>query len=101
MNQRTSKAGSSSSCQCSTTLYGTKKIQKYVKKIQEKLGNTLKDFLAVIGLFLDLVQKRSGTALVVADPMDLGIELQRRCWETSKELVTHSFDAPASLTGDN
>ena len=76
-------------------------MKKYVKKIQEKLENTLKDFLEVIGLFLDLVQKRSGTTPVVADPMDLGIELQRRCWKTSKELVTQSFDAPASLKGDN
>ena len=31
----------------------------------------------------------------------LGIELQRRCWKTSKELVTQSFVAPASLKGDN
>ena len=36
-------------------------MKKYVRKIQEKLENTLKDFLAVIGLSLDLVQKRSGT----------------------------------------
>ena len=76
-------------------------MKKYVKKIQQELENMLKDFLAVIGLFLDLVQKRSGTAPVVANPMDLGIELQRRCWKTSKELVTQSFDAPASLKGSN
>ena len=56
-------------------------MKKYAKKFQEQLENTLKDFLAVIGLFLDVVQKRSGTAPAVADPMDLGIELQRRCWE--------------------
>ena len=74
-------------------------MKQYVKKIQEKLENTLKDFLAVIGLSLDLVQKRSGTAPVVADPIDLGIELHRRCWKTSKELVTQSFVAPASLKG--
>ena len=76
-------------------------MKMYVKKIQEKLENTLEDFLAVIGLFFDLVQKRSGTVLVVADPLDLGIELQRRCWKTSEELVTQSFDAPVSLKGDN
>ena len=76
-------------------------MKKYVKKSQEKLENTLKDFLAVIGLFLDLVQKTSGTAPVVADPMNLGIELQRRCWKTSKKLITQSFDAPAPLRGDS
>ena len=74
-------------------------MKKHVKKIQEKLVNTLKDFLAVIGFFLDLVQKRSGTAPVVADAMDLGIELQRRCWETSKELVIQSFDAQLKSKG--
>ena len=44
-------------------IWEKKENEKNVKKIQEKLENTLKDFLAVIGLFLDLVQKRSGTAL--------------------------------------
>ena len=38
-----------------------KEMKNYVKIIQKELMNTLEDFLAVIGLSLDLVQKRSGT----------------------------------------
>ena len=85
--QRTSKAGWSS-CQCSTTLYGMRKEMKnYVKIIQNELKNTLEDFIAVIGLPLDLVQKRSGTPHI-ANQTDLGTRQQRRWCKISKDLVT-------------
>ena len=50
----------------------------YVQIIQEELKNTLDNFLAVIGLSLDLVQKRSGTPLTVANQTDVGIGLRRK-----------------------
>ena len=46
--------------------------------IQKELKISLEDFLAVIGLSLDLVQKRSGTEFTIANQMDLGTELQRK-----------------------
>ena len=47
----------------------------------------LKDPLAVIGLSLGLDLKRSGTELTIANQMDLGTELQRKCCSTSQDRV--------------
>ena len=47
----------------------------------------LKDPLAVIGLSLGLDLKRSGTELAIANQMDLGTELQRKCCSTSQDRV--------------
>ena len=75
--QRISKTGLSS-CQCSTTLCNMlKEMKNYVEKIQKELNITLDDFLAVIGLSLDLVQK-SGTPHTIANPRDVGIGLRRK-----------------------
>ena len=68
-------------------------MKKYVKTIQEKLENTLKDFLAVIGLFLDLVQQRSGTAHTIAN-QDVGIGLWRKSCKIYKDLVTQYSVVP-------
>ena len=82
-NQRISQAGSFS-CQCLTTLYGMqKKMMNCVKTIQRQLKSMLVDSLAVIGLSRGLDLKRSGTELTIANQMDLGIELQRKCCSTS------------------
>ena len=45
-----------------------------------------KDFLAVIGLSWSLDLKRSGTELAIANQMDLGIGLQRKCCRISQDL---------------
>ena len=45
---------------------------------KKKSTNTLEDFLVVIGLFLDLVQKRSGTPHTIANQTDVGIGLRRK-----------------------
>ena len=44
-----------------------------------------KDSLAVVGLFWGLDLKRSGTELTIANKMDLGIELRRKCCRVSKD----------------
>ena len=99
--QRTSKAGSSS-CQCSTTLYGMRKEMKnYVKIIQKEFKNTLEDFLAVIGLSLDLVQKRSDTPHTIANQTDVGIGLRRKWSKISKDLVTQYSVVLVSKGEDN
>ena len=51
------------------------------------MKNTLEDFLAVIGLYLDLDQKRSGTPHTIANQTDVGIGLQRKCCTTSQDPV--------------
>ena len=45
---------------------------------EKELKNSLEDFLALIGLSMDLVQKRSGTPLTVANQTDVGIGLRRK-----------------------
>ena len=59
-----------------------------VKIIEKELKNTLEDFFAVIGLSLDLVQKRSGTPHTIANQTDVGIGLRRKQCQISKDLVT-------------
>ena len=44
----------------------------------KRIGEYAQRFLAVIGLSLDLVQKRSGTAHTMADKTDVGIRLWRK-----------------------
>ena len=66
----------SSSCQCSTTLYGEKKeVKKHWKVVITKLWIMLADFLAVIGHYSDLDLKRSGTELTLTNLMVFGIPL--------------------------
>ena len=55
-----------------------KEMKNYVKIIQNELKSTFEDFLAVIGLSLDLVQKKSGTPHTIANQTDAGIGLRRK-----------------------
>ena len=91
VNQRASQAGSSS-CQYLTTLYGMQQeMMNCLWIIQRQLKSMLKDSLAVIGLSWGLELKRSGTELTIANQMDLGTELQRKCCSTSKDpVILHS-----------
>ena len=73
-----------------------KEMKKNVKIIQKLLKNTLEDFLAVIGLSLGLVQKRSGTPHTNANQTDLGIG---RC-KNSKDLVTQYSVVPVPWRED-
>ena len=76
--QRTSQAGSSS-CQCSTTLYGMRKEMKNCVEINSKrVEGYARIFLAVIGLSLGLVQQRSGTPHTIANPTGHGIGLRTK-----------------------
>ena len=95
VDQRTSQAGSSS-CQCFfSTLCG---------RCKRKWWNTWKQFrqffsmlvesLAVIGLSLVLDLKRSGTEVTIANQMDLGTELQRKCCWTSQDPVIRNSVVP-------
>ena len=76
-------------------------MKKYAKKIQEKLVNTLEDFLAVIGLSLDLVQKRSGAPHTIANQTDVGIGLRRKYCKISKDLVAQYSIVPVPWREDN
>ena len=61
MNKRNSQAGSSS-CQCSTTLYGEQtEKNRNVLRIQIKFRSTLAGFFVVVFHSWDLDQKRNGT----------------------------------------
>ena len=53
-------------------------MMNYAYIIQKELKNTLEDFLAVIGLSLNLVQQRSGTPHTIANQTDVGIGLRRK-----------------------
>ena len=64
---------------------------------QKELKNTLKDFLAVIGLSLDLVQKRSGTA----NQTDVAIVLRRKECKKSTDLVIQYSVAPVPWKEEN
>ena len=67
----------SSSCRCTTTLNGERKETKEdLNTIHRQLRIMLADFLAVIFRGA-LDQKTTGTELTMADPTDLGTELQR------------------------
>ena len=56
-----------------------KEMLNYVSIIQRQFKSMQKDFLSIIGLSQGLDLKRSGTELTIANQMDLGIELQRKC----------------------
>ena len=45
-----------------------KKMKKYVKKMQEKVKNTIKDLFAVIGLSWDLVSEKKWYATYICKP---------------------------------
>ena len=53
-------------------VWDAKGNEELCEKNQKELKNTLEDFLAVIGLSLDLVQKRSGTPHAMANQTDVG-----------------------------
>ena len=53
-----------------------------------------KHFLTVIGLSQGVDLKRSGTELTIANQMDLGIELQRKCCITSQDPVIRYSNVP-------
>ena len=74
--QSSSKAGSSS-CQCSTTLYGEKK-KMWRNVILTQLRIMLADFLAVMDHSWDLDHKRNGTELVLISLMEFGTQLLKK-----------------------
>ena len=66
----------SSSCQCTTTLYGEKKeTQKSMFIILLQLRSTHADYLVVVGLSWDLDQKRNGTEITVINQTETGTKL--------------------------
>ena len=66
----------SSSCQCSTTLYG-EKMQRHNEAMLTKLRIVmLAGSLAVVGHSWDLDQKRNGTRPVQINQTEIGTELQ-------------------------
>ena len=71
------------------------------KKIQRQFKSMQKDPLAVIGLSWGLDLKRSGTELTIANQMDLGTELQRKCCSTSQDPVTRYSVAPVPWREEN
>ena len=60
-----------------------------------------KDFLTVIGLSLGLDLKSSGTELTIANQMDLGIELRRKCCRISNDLAIRHSVVPVLWREDN
>ena len=54
-------------------------MKNYVNIFEKELKHTLEDFLAVIGLSRGLDQKRSGTDLMMAYQVDLGVARRRNC----------------------
>ena len=61
------------------------------------LNSMLVDSLAVIGLSQGLDLTRSGTELTIANKMDLGIELQRKCCRTSQKPIMPVFRGTSLL----
>ena len=79
MNQRTSQAGSSL-CPCLTTLYGMQKeMIEHVKNKAKIIKQYAQRFPRGHWSFLG-PGKRSGTELTITNQMDLGTELQRKCF---------------------
>ena len=78
-----------------------KEMMKLVKTIQRQLKSMLKDSLAVIGHSWDLDLKRSGTELTIANQMDLGTELQRKCCRTSQGPVIRCSGVPVPWREEN
>ena len=64
-----------------------REMMNYVKITQSQLKSMLRDSLAVVGLSQGLDLKRSGAELTIANQMDLGIELRRKCCSTSQDPV--------------
>ena len=62
-------------------------MNNYAKIIRNVLQNTLDNFLAVIGLFLGLDPRKSGTELTMAYQVDIGRKQWRKCCRTSRNLV--------------
>ena len=70
----------SSSCQCTTTLYGEKKeTKKYVLRIPWLWLEVQEDSRTVIGRFLALDQKRSGTEHIRTNRMESGMMSLNTC----------------------
>ena len=63
--------------------------------------NYARRFLSVIGLSWSLDLKRSGTELTIANHMDLGTELQRKCCSTSQDLVILHSVIPVPCREEN
>ena len=92
MNQRTSQAGSSS-CQCSTTLYGMQKeVTNYVKINQRQFKEYAERFPRGHWSFLGPGSEKKWYGTYDGNQMDLGIELRRKCCRISKFPVIRYSD---------
>ena len=69
-------------------------------KNKRQLKSMLKYSLAVIGLSKGLDLKRSATELTIANQMDLGIELQRKCCRTTQDQVILFSVVPVPWRGN-
>ena len=72
-----------------------------VKLFFKQLSSMLKDSFAVIGLSQSLDLTRSGTELTIANQMNLGTELQRKCCRTSQDLVIRCSVVPVPWREEN
>ena len=101
VNRSTSKAGSCS-CQCTTTLYGTQwETKNNVYTIHRQLRITLANSLAVIGLYWDLDQKKSGSEPTLTNQTDHGIEWLKKWIQISLDLVIRFFVLLVPLREEN
>ena len=75
MNLSSSKIGSSS-CQCTTTLYGeNEETEKNVRQILLQLRLMFADSRSDVGHCWDLDQRRNGAELILKNQMEIGTRL--------------------------
>ena len=96
-----SKEGSSS-CKCTTTLYGeNKETQKNDRRILLQLRIMLADSRSDVGHFWDLDQRRNGTELILINQMENGTRLLNEWCSTLQKAVILSFVPPAPWKESN
>ena len=95
VNLSSSKEGSSS-CQCSTTLYGeNEETPKNVLRILLQLRIMLADSCLDVGHVWDLDQRGSGTELALINQTAIGTRLLKEWCSTLPKAVTLYFVPPA------
>ena len=91
VNLSSSKTGSSS-CQCTTTLYGeNEETQKSVRNFQLELRIMFGDSRSDVGHFWDLNQRRNGTELILINEMEIGTRLLNKWCSTLQKAVIPYF----------